>query len=377
MPTQAPPGHPDQEARAALAAELDALGDEVRADLGTDDAAYIRRVIKAQRQLELAGRALLLGARFKPALVAGTVALTLSKVIENMELGHNIMHGQWDWMRDPAVHSTTWEWDAASTARSWKYSHNFQHHTYTNVVGKDRDLGYSAMRVDSDQPWHPVYLAQPVYGLLMALTFEWGIALYDMELDAVKRGEKSKTQARAELRAFGEKALTQLGKDYGLFPALAGPKGFKRALGAGVLANLARNVWVHTVVFMGHIPEPAETFSEAQYEAETRGDWYVRQLSGSCNLDGSPLFHLMTGNLSYQIEHHLFPDVPSSRYAKIAPRVREICARYGLPYHSGPLGRQYRSVAKKILRLSFPGGGPKPAAPAPSPPSVMPEPAFA
>jgi linoleoyl-CoA desaturase len=366
----------DQGAREALAAELDGLGAEVRADLGAPDAAYIRRVIRAQRQLEVAGRALLLGSRWKPALAAGTVALTLSKVIENMELGHNIMHGQWDWMGDPAIHSTTWEWDAASTARSWKHAHNFQHHTYTNVVGKDRDLGYSAMRVDAEQPWHPVYLAQPVYGLLMALTFEWGIALYDMELDAVRRGEKSAAQARKELRAFAEKALTQLGKDYALFPALAGLRGFRPALAANVLANLARNVWVHTVVFMGHIPEPAETFTEAQYETETRGDWYVRQLTGSCNLDGSPLFHLMTGNLSFQIEHHLFPDVPSSRYAGIAPRVREVCERYGLPYHSGRLGRQYRSVAKKIVRLSFPGGGPKPVAPmppAPAPASRSPE----
>ncbi len=368
--------HLDQDTREALAAELDAVGAEVRADLGAPDAAYIRRVIKAQRQLEAVGRALLLGSRWKPALAAGTVALTLSKVIENMELGHNIMHGQWDWMRDPSIHSTTWEWDAASTARSWKHSHNFQHHTYTNVVGKDRDLGYSAMRVDADQPWHPVYLAQPVYGLLMALTFEWGIALYDMELDAVKRGEKSSEQARQELRAFAEKALRQVGKDYALFPALAGRKGFGPALAANVVANLARNVWVHTVVFMGHIPEPAETFTETQYETETRGDWYVRQLTGSCNLDGSPLFHLMTGNLSFQIEHHLFPDVPSSRYAGVAPRVREICERYGLPYHSGRLGRQYRSVARKILRLSLPGGGPKAVAPvtfAPAPAPDVPE----
>ena len=359
MATPVSTAHLDQAARGALAAELDALHAEIRADLGAADAAYVRGIIKRQRQLELAGRALLLGARSRPALVAGTAALTLSKVIENMELGHNIMHGQWDWMRDPAIHSTTWEWDAASTAKSWRYSHNFQHHTYTNVVGKDRDLGYSAMRVDPDQPWHPVYLAQPLYGLLMALTFEWGIALYDMELDAVRRGEKTKERAREELRAFADKALTQIGKDYALFPALAGRKGFKQAAAASLVANLVRNVWVHTVVFMGHIPEPAETFTVAQYEAETRGDWYVRQLAGSCNLDGSPLFHLMTGNLSFQIEHHLFPDLPSSRYATIAPRVREICERYGLPYHSGPLGRQYRSVARKILRLSFPGGGPK------------------
>ncbi len=358
----------------ALARELDAIGAETRADLGASDAAYIRRIIAIQRGLEAGGRGLLLLSRYRPALAGGTVLLTVAKVLENMEIGHNVMHGQWDWMRDPAVHSTTWEWDAASTAQSWKTSHNVQHHTYTNVLGKDRDLGYSAMRVDPEQPWSPVYLLQPIYGVLMAMVFEWGIALYDMELDAVKRGEKSKEQARTEIVAFLRKAVRQLAKDYVLFPALSG-RSWRRTLAATVAANVIRNVWVHTIVFMGHIPDGAETFTEEQYAQETRGGWYARQLSGSCNLDGSPLFHVMSGHLSFQIEHHLYPDLPCNRYASIAPRVRAVCERYGLPYLSGPLGRQYRSVARKILRLSLPGGGPK-AAPDPAP-QARPEPAAA
>jgi fatty acid desaturase len=341
----------------AIATELDAIADRVRADLGDRDAAYIHRVIAAQRALEVAGRGLLIFSRKRSALVLGTAVLAVAKAIENMEIGHNVMHGQWDWMRDPQIHSSTWDWDAASTAQSWKYSHNYQHHTYTNVLGKDRDLGYSAMRVDPEQPWHPVYLLQPIYGVLMAATFEWGIALYDMELDAVRRGEKSKEQARAELVAFLRKAGRQLSKDYVVFPALSGRRGFKSTVLGNLTANVARSAWVHTIVFMGHIPEGAHTFTEAQLDDESRGAWYVRQLLGSCNLEGSPLFHLMTGNLSHQIEHHLFPDLPSNRYAEIAPQVRAVCERYGLPYLSGPLGKQYRSVAKKILRLSFPGGG--------------------
>jgi len=271
-----------------------------------------------------------------------------------MEIGHNVMHGQWDWMGDPTIQSATWEWDAASTARSWRRAHNFQHHTYTNVVGKDRDLGYSAMRVHPDQPWHPIYLLQPLYGVLLALVFEWGIALYDMELDAVRRGEKSKQRAVTELREFARKAARQLTKDYVLFPLLAGRKGWKRALAGTLAANVARNVWVHTIVFMGHLPEGAEYFTEQELENETRGGWYVRQLVGSCNLDGTRLFHIMAGSLSFQIEHHLFPDLASVRYPELAPQVREICERWGLPYSSGRLGRQWRSVAAKVLRLSLP-----------------------
>jgi linoleoyl-CoA desaturase len=358
LTTADPTAHLGPDDLDALAAELDALAAEVRADLGSADAAYIRRVIATQRHMEVAGRALLVGARYRPALVAGTALLTLAKIVENMEIGHNVMHGQWDWMNDPAIHSTTWEWDAVSTAASWKHAHNYQHHTYTNILGRDRDLGYSAMRVDPEQPWHPVYLAQPLYGLAMAATFEWGIALYDMELDAVRDGRKPKARAKEELLGFARKAGRQVLKDYVVFPALAGRRGARRAAAAGLAANVTRSVWVHTIVFMGHIPEGAVTFTEERLEGESRGAWYVRQLLGSCNLEGSPLFHLMTGNLSHQIEHHLFPDLPSNRYAEIAPRVREICERYGLPYNSGRLGRQYRSVARKILRLSLPGGRP-------------------
>ena len=174
----------------AIAGELDAIGEAVRDDLGAVDAAYIRRLIAVQRGLEAGGRALPVFARYRPALAGGTVLLTLAKVLENMEIGHNVLHGQWDWMADPRIHSSTWEWDAASTARTWKRSHNYQHHTFTNVIGKDRDLGYSAMRVHHDQAWHPIHLLQPLYGLVYCRRLSGAIAIYDMELDAVRRGAK-------------------------------------------------------------------------------------------------------------------------------------------------------------------------------------------
>ena len=350
------PQGPVRDPLETLARELDGIRDAVRADLGARDRAYITRVIAAQRRLELAGRGLLLGARFAPAAIAGTALLAVSKILENMEIGHNVLHGQWDWMRDPVIHSSVWEWDAASTAASWKYAHNFQHHVFTNILGRDRDLGYSAMRVEAAQPWHPIYLAQPVYFFLLAVVFEWAIAVYDLELDAVRRGEKSRARAREEIIALLRKARGQLLKDYALFPALAGRRGARRALAGNVVANLVRNVWVHTVVFCGHIPEGAETFTDEEYAGETRGGWYRRQLLGSCNLEGSRLFHLLTGNLSFQIEHHLFPDLPSNRYAEIAPQIRAVCARHQLPYNSGRLGYQYRSVCRQLLRLAFPGG---------------------
>ena len=128
-------------------------------------------------------------------------------------------------------------------------------------------------------------------------------------------------------------------------------------LAGNLTANLTRNVWSFMIIFCGHFPEGTQEFSEEEVENETRGGWYLRQMLGSANLTGSRLFHILSGNLSHQIEHHLFPDIPAHRYAEIATEVRAICERYGLPYNTGPLHRQFGSVVKKIVRLALPGRG--------------------
>ncbi len=256
-------------------------------------------------------------------------------------------------MRDPKIHSTTWEWDTASPSDQWKHSHNYVHHTFTNVVGKDNDVGYGIMRLSEDQPWHLGYLPQPLYNLVLSLFFQWGVALHDLDIAAIRRGEKDRPTALAQLRGIGRKVRKQFAKDYVLFPALAGPF-FVPVLAGNVTANLVRNVWSHAVIFCGHFPGEVAQFTEGQLEGETKGEWYVRQILGSANLTGGRLFDLMTGNLSYQIEHHLFPDLPSNRYAEIAPQVQALCERFGLPYVTGPLGRQYLSVLARIARLALP-----------------------
>ncbi len=150
------------------------------------------------------------------------------------------------------------------------------------------------------------------------------------------------------------KIRNQALKDYLLFPALTGPL-FPLTLAGNATANLVRNIWAFNIIFCGHFPAGVSTFSEEECEDESRGHWYYRQLLGSANITGGRLFHIMTGNLSHQIEHHLFPDIPARRYPEIAAEVREICERYGIAYNTGPLGRQLFSVARKICRLALPG----------------------
>jgi linoleoyl-CoA desaturase len=343
--------------------EFQAIHDEVRAELGDRDRRYIVAMIAMHRRIAVGSRVLLFFSRFPPALIAGTAGLSLAKILENMEIGHNVLHGQWDWMNDPKIHSSTWDWDTASTAEAWKHSHNYVHHTFTNIRGKDKDLGYEIMRIDPHQPWHPVYLLQPLYNLVLMGFFEWGVAFHDLDLDAVRSGEKDKKALRRQLKGIWTKARNQIVKDYVAFPLLSlpfGRKGVKRTFWANFTANIVRNVWSHSIIFCGHFPDQTYTFSQKEVEDETKGGFYVRQLLGAANIEGGPMFHVLSGNLGYQVEHHLFPDMPSTRYGEIAPRVRDICERYGLPYNTGPLGKQLGMVHRTIARLAFPGGKPRP-----------------
>jgi NADPH-dependent stearoyl-CoA 9-desaturase len=339
-----------------LGRELDALRERVMADLGQADANYIRRIVAVQRALEVAGRGLLFTGWFPPAWGAGVVALALSKILDNMEIGHNVLHGQYDWMRDPTLNSRRFEWDMVCPCDLWRRSHNYEHHTFTNVIDKDRDIGYGIVRITEDQRWHPYYLGNPVYALLDALFFEWGILLHQLEVDRVVAGTRSWSDTAELLPPMLRKVAQQLLRDYVFFPALTGPLAPVTAVG-NAAANLIRNLWAFTIIYCGHFPADVETFGEDEIENESRGQWYLRQMLGSANVTGHPLFHILTGNLSYQIEHHLFPAIPSWRYGTIATEVRDICARYGLPYHTGRLSRQFGSVVRRLVVLALPWGG--------------------
>jgi len=338
----------------AFGRALDQIREQVIASRGAKDADYIRRIIKLQRGLDLGGRALIYaGIVAPPAWVAGVLALGSAKILENMEIGHNVMHGQWDWMRDPAIHSSTWEWDNTCPSDQWKNTHNVEHHTWTNVLGKDRDVGYGVLRMSTKQKWHPYYLLNPVMNTLLAIFFQWGVALHDSELDQLRKTGTLKPESRAKLKGMWRKARKQMLKDYVLFPALAGPF-FLPVLTGNALANLIRNLWSYMIIFCGHFPNGAEVFTQAEIAGETRGRWYLRQLLGSCDIEGGKLMHLMSGNLSFQIEHHLFPDLPSNRYAEIAPKVRALCQQYSLPYNSGSLAKQFGSVIGTVFKLALP-----------------------
>ncbi len=341
-----------------LGAELDALRAEIEESRNSVDADYIYKMIRLQRGLATAARITLGVSAYHrrtrvPGAVVGGAMLGVAKILENMEIGHNVMHGQWDWMNDPEVHSSTWEWDTAQPAEQWKHSHNYVHHQFTNVLGYDNDIGYGILRMAREQKWHPVNLGQPVYNALLAGLFQWGVALHDLDLEAVRKREKDPRVMRKQLTQIWRKGRRQASKDYLVYPLLSGPH-FMTTIYANAAANVTRNLWSYVIIFCGHFPDGAMHFTEEQIEDETRPEWYLRQMLGSANFEGSEMLHVLSGNLGYQVEHHLFPDLPSNRYGEISVRVRQLCDKYKLPYTTGPLHRQYGQALRTILKLSLP-----------------------
>lgn len=366
--------------RTLTAAEIEAFGAEVDAlkqkhldDVGAKDAAYIRRVEKAVRYTEVVGRGLLMAGIFPPAFAAGAALLGVSKILDNMELGHNVMHGQYDFMQDPRFDGQTFEWDTWCTADNWRYSHNYMHHTYTNVLGKDHDIGYGLLRIFPEQKWEPRFLMNPINATVLAVFFENLLALQTLEIEKLWSGEKTWRQIRDEAKPTVRKAGRQMAKDYVLFPLLAGPF-FLPVLAGNFAANIIRNLWTFTIIFCGHFTEDSEVFAEETLENETRGEWYLRQMRGSANLTGGKLFHILSGNLSHQIEHHLFPTVPAWRYADMSAEMQVIAAKYGQNYNKASLVKQFSTVVGRILRHSLPSKPKKapvvlakPVAPTPAP----------
>jgi linoleoyl-CoA desaturase len=341
----------------SLAVELDAIRADIEDSRGERDARYIRRTIAFQRALEVTGRLLLAAGSRRSAWWSGAATLGVAKIVENMELGHNIMHGQWDWMNDPEIHSSTWEWDNLGASKHWRYTHNFVHHKYSNIVGMDDDVGYGLLRVTRDQRWKRHNLFNLLFNTQLALLFEWGVGLQHVEIGKIVQGRADQAEARRRIDEFVAKASRQLFKDYVAFPALTSlspAATYRSTLTANFLASVIRNVWSNAVIFCGHFPDGAEKFTKTDMIGETKGQWYLRQLLGAANINAGPVMRFMTGNLSHQIEHHLFPDLPSNRLEEIAVRVRQIFDKYDLPYTTGPFLVQYGKAWRTIAKLSLP-----------------------
>lgn len=332
---------------------VDEIRETVMNSLGPKDAAYIYKVRNFVRVTEITSRTLLMfGGWLPPVWILATGMLGVSKIVENMELGHNVIHGQYDWLNDPSLSGATYEWDTVCTSEDWKYTHNYIHHTYTNVMGRDHDIGYGAMRMTREQAWEPRFLFNVPIALVLSTGFQWLLSLQRFELEKVLRGEKSMKEVYAQSGNWRKKAFRQFGKDYLFFPLLAGPM-FLSVMAGNLVANLIRNYWSSFVIYCGHFTSDAEVL-EDRVDQETRADWYLREIRGSSNFTGGNIVHFLSGNLSHQIEHHLFPTMPANRYRDVAPQVKALCEEYGQHYNQASFVRQIASVFWRLTVHSLP-----------------------
>jgi linoleoyl-CoA desaturase len=346
-------------------AAIDALRSRAQAEVGAKDVRHVRRLRFASRAFEVAGRALV---HFSPEPVSfcsGVLFLWLHKQLEATEIGHSVLHGAYDGLAGAdAFRSKTFHWQTPIDEEAWRYGHNGRHHSATNVVGKDADIHFGPVRLTTQTPWKPHHRRQlpfalfvmfPNFGMLMNWHFTGLNDIYfgngrDDALDFLP--DRSTTSRKLAWRRALRKWLPYYGKEYVLFPLLAGPMFWKVLLG-NWLAEVIRDIYSAATIYCGHVGEDIAVYPLGS-KAASRGEWYAMQIEASNNFEVSWPVSVLCGGLDRQIEHHLFPKLPPERLRALAPEVRALCQRYGIRYESAGWGTTLWRALCWIHELSRP-----------------------
>lgn len=346
----------EEERLASFQRALDALRDEVDAQIGADDQAHLERIVRASRALEVAGRALIHFSLDPLTFGVGVASLSAHKALELMEVGHMALHGAYEKLPDSRFHAKSFTWKAPIDEKSWMLGHNVRHHQYTNIAGRDPDLDFGQLRLAGGIKYKPLHRLQPLTNVISWFAFANAINLHvsgmlDIYLDkrepAVLRDQSVDSKLAAH-KAFLGKYLRYHAKEYVVFPLLAGPFFLKTLLG-NVLSDMARDLYAGAIIYCGHV---GATDFPADTKANGRGEWYAMQVEAAYNVDLPHLGSVLGGALDRQIEHHLFPRLPPNRLREIAPRVRAICEAHGVKYRSGRWPTRLKEVFRDLRKLS-------------------------
>ena len=362
------PSDVDAEDRfAAFGAELDALKTRTFASLGKSDVDYVRRLNVFSRSMEAVGR-VLIHVSFEPASFAlGVGALWIHKQLQATEIGHPALHGAYDKLPGAEkFRSKTYSWDVPIDEASWRYGHNIRHHGNTNVAGKDPDIHFGSVRLTEQTPHQfqhylqvPFTLAVlfPNFGFLMNLHFT-GVSDIFLDNGQPEKMDFLHDRSRKSVLGAWKKALRKYlpyyAKNYVFFPALAGPFFWKVLLG-NWLAEMMRDVYSAATIYCGHVGADVKSYPNSK-KAQSRGEWYAMQVEATNNFEVSFPLNVLCGGLERQIEHHLFPTLPSPRLREIAPEVRAICERHGVEYRTASWPRTLKKAISHIATLSRAGG---------------------
>ncbi|GAA3965720.1 hypothetical protein GCM10022231_28130 [Gordonia caeni] len=359
-------------ARSGLADELQALYVRAKADVGETDLAHIRNVTAYGEAID--ARRLELLRDGGPRAIRRAAALEmLYRLMQFSELGHNIIHGSYDHLPgNGEYHSDRYHWDFNVDVDHWKVMHHVGHHPNTNIVGKDHDLGYSIMRGSAGQDWFGHHVAQTA--IISALAAMSPQAAPFFLANVARQVENRRFFSSWTLRSPARIAARDARRRYVAEPLSARSRALQ-ALLANYAGGVAGYMSVLFLVFIEHHAGELELFADPGPD-ETADQYYERQIRATRNflpspeLDASlerllheevpfenrPGFHIFYGGLDTHVEHHLFPDLPPSMQRKIAPEVRAIAERHGLPYNETPLLDTVPLIAKTLTRLSAPAG---------------------
>lgn len=333
----------------AFGEELESLYNETKAKVGQEDLAHIKSMIALSQALEISGRALIHTAKDPVSWLLGVLLLGHHYLIEFSELGHNILHGQFDGIEgNEEITSGRFKWDCTMDEGDWKHEHHAVHHPFTNILGKDNDFGFLVYRIHESQEWKPYHLLQVPMILTMPLVntffFPWFVA--------TGRALSEKKEINLDTYIPSIKKLSEhFFKNYLFYPMLPGASYAKVALG-NFSAKFFQNLFLEMILAISHLHKDAYVFQNNP--EETKGEYYLRQVLSTINFEAPPSYEVMFGAINLHVEHHLFPDLPPNRLREIAPRVRSICEKFGVPYRTGPFLTQFFGVIENALFQSFP-----------------------
>lgn len=369
---------PIAQLRPTLSEELLALYEEIHARVGEEDLAHIRHIAAYSRAIKARSEVLLQKGGKPGAWKRGVMLHALHTLLEFSELGHNIMHGSYDHLPNAGLfHSERWRWNFVIDPREWRVMHHQNHHPFTNIVGKDHDLGYSFLRAKPGQPWYGHHAVQPAILATIAMLFpSYAFPAYTATSAARTEGRKvlSRDTFRETLKLMGRHAR----KNFIEEPLQAGPRFFETLLGNYAATVLGYDLTI-AILFLEHHAPNVLVFPDPGPD-ESQDSYFRRQILGTSNftpyaaLDAygqtlleeevdfpdRPGFEVFYGGLDTHLEHHLFPDLPCNRQREIAPRVREICERHGMPYNTVPLEEVVPDLLKNIAKLAVPTGEAEP-----------------
>jgi fatty acid desaturase len=365
--------HDAQALHELIEAEFEAIKARYRAKLGPADVAYIQGVRRTSRAAEVVGRGLLWVGHDPFTFGLGMLFTWLHRNLESIEIGHNVLHGQYDYFPEiPQFHSHNFKWKAPVDEEGWRREHNGQHHVHTNVYEKDPDLNHGFLRMNDKLPWNKHHRTQ----LLTYLFLAYPVMLYSFNSQNLGFTEKFREQAfprgnegyalvhpggdeRARVKRHRLAVARVVAKEYVLMPALAlvtGYSALRVALG-NLIADALNSYWIALTIQATHLTEPLQSDTSLGH----KGRWYLSQLDSTVNFKGSRRMSILWGHLNYQIEHHLFPDIPARHYPDMAREVKGVCAKYGIPYKCnatwGQAIRNYLSVMWKFGRQPAGPGG--------------------